>query len=126
MRVPMSLVSLAPPWRNGIILSVAALALSCTQYEYTSPDPGILDVRLRVVNNREDLLPYFSGDTTAAFANMLIVMNTLYALQADEVQLPVYSDLNAIRRNPDGDEYNVITPAARDSQLVLGQTYAPP
>jgi hypothetical protein len=40
--------------------------------------------------------------------------------------LPIYSDLNAIRRNPDGDEFDCLSASARDSLLVLGQTYAPP
>jgi hypothetical protein len=102
-------------------------ALSCSQYEYNSPSPGILEVRLAVKNSRTDLLPFATLDSTAVSANnMVFVMKSLEAVDANEVHLPVFSDLFAIRRNPDGDVYNALDPRARDSMTVLGASWAPP
>jgi hypothetical protein len=110
----------------GTVLSTLVVP-SCSDYEYSSPEPGILDVRLKVINNRQDLLPFSLTDSLVIpSASMFLVMKSLYAIQPDDVELPVYSDLFAIRRNPDGDFYECFSGAARDSMVILGQTYAPP
>jgi len=106
---------------------VALGALSCSQYEYSSPSPGILEIRLAVVNSRTDLLPFAVLDSTSFNAhNLVFVMKSLEAVDANVVHLPVFSDLFAIRRNVDGDFFNALDPSARDSMTVLGATWAPP
>jgi hypothetical protein len=96
------------------------LSLSCKDYEYTSPLPGVLEVRLKVVNNQQQYLPF--GNTNAFF----MVLKDLNAVLPGNIKQPILSDLNAIRRNPDGDVFNTLDPRGRDSNFVLGQTYAPP
>lgn len=106
-------------FRFSIALVLSLVTLSCEQFEHSSPLPGILEVRLGVINNRQDLLPY----TTAIF---VLRLKSLEATQPGGIKLPIYSDLSAIRRNPDGDEFNCLDTQARDSLLILGQVYAPP
>ncbi len=118
-------------WKSaGRFCAVAILALgalSCEQYEYNSPSPGVIEVRLKVANTRTDLLPFATFDSTATSAHsMTFVMKSLEAVDANEVHLPIFSDLYAIRRNPDGDIFNALDPRARDSLTVLGAAYAPP
>jgi len=103
----------------GMVLSL--VTLSCDQYDYASPLPGILEVRLSVKNNRQgDLLP-FSPVNQFAF-----ILKELRATQPGDIRLPVYPDTYAIRRNLDGDRFNCLDTLARDSALILGATYAPP
>jgi hypothetical protein len=105
--------------RFSIALVLSLTTLSCEQFEHSSPLPGILEVRLGVINNRQDLLPY----TAAGF---FLRLKSLEANQPGGIKLPIFSDLSAIRRNPDGDEFNSLDAQARDSSLILGQVYAPP
>ena len=94
---------------------------SCEQYEYSSPSPGILEVRLGVANRRADgLLPF--GSQNFFGANF----NDLEARQPGNIRLPIFSDLTAIRRHPDGDFFNCLDIPARDSSIILGRVYAPP
>jgi hypothetical protein len=102
----------------GVILSLSVL--SCKEYEYVSPGPGIVEIRLKVVNTREDLIPF--GVTNQWF----LLLKDLNLLQSGNVKLPVYADFRAIRRNPDGDPLNALSISARDSDIVMGQVYAPP
>jgi len=102
----------------GVMLSL--FALSCKEYEYASPGPGIVEIRLKVVNNREDLIPF--GVTNQWF----LLLKDLNVLQSGGVKLPVFADFRAIRRNPDGDPLNALDISARDSVIIMGQVYAPP
>jgi len=101
------------------------LALSCQQYEYDTPSPGILEIRMRSKNSRTELLP-FAGVDSNAFGFMSATLRKIVAKRSDGVQMELYSDLVAIRRNPDGDQFNCLDRVARDSAYVLGQVYAPP
>jgi len=102
----------------GLVLS--ALAFSCKQYEYASPLPGILEVRLRVINNRQDIMPF---STLNLFRMKLVELN---ALEPGDLKQPIFSDLHAIKRNPDGDMINLLDTVAAGGNLLLGATYAPP
>jgi len=105
-----------------LLVSLAGLAnLSCEQYEYVSSYPGILEVRLKAANSRAgSLLPF---DPANAF---VMTLRSLEVVERPPVSLPIYSDLNAIRRNPDGDFFNCLHPLARDSAFILGRVYSPP
>jgi len=105
----------------GLVLS----ALSCEQYEYLSPDPGVIEVRLKVLNSRQDLLPFSPSDSIDQ--NILfITLNMLEAVQPEDVRLPIYSDLIAVRRDPEGDLFNCLDTRGRDSLFILGMAYTPP
>lgn len=107
--------------KSVFIIAASCISLSCEQYGYTSPLPGILEIRLRSVNNRQDLLP-FSPDN-----NFPVNVTLLQVKTPSEAILPVYADLNAIRRDPESLYlFNCLDTLARDSSYILGQAYAPP
>jgi hypothetical protein len=105
--------------RSVAVLLGALAALSCEQYDYTSPYPGIIEVRLHAQNSRS-LLRFDPAN------NFIMTLRSLDVIETPPVKLPIYSDLAAIRRNPDGDSYNCLDPRARDSSFVLGRVYSPP
>lgn len=100
--------------------ALSSLALSCKQYEYASPLPGVLEVRLRVVNNRQDLVPFGPQNQFG------LLLKELNALEPGNIRQPIYADLYALRRSPDGDAINALDTLSRDSAIILGATYAPP
>jgi len=109
------------------MIGLMSCILSCEQFEYSSPEPGIIEVRLAVVNNRQALLPFASADSFGFAANFLFMNVTeLSATQPGDIELPIFADLNAIRRNADGDFFNCLDTKARDSVLIIGRVYAPP
>ncbi len=111
------------------LLAIFALGgLSCEQYDYTSPLPGIIDVRLAVKNHRTGILNFTSGDTTggAVASYFPINVKTVEVFDTKGARLPIYANLYAIRRNPDGDQFNTLDARARDSLIILGVGYAAP
>jgi hypothetical protein len=114
---------------SPVLLILFALGgLSCDQYDYRSPLPGIVEVRLAVKNNRTGILNFTTPDTTGGAAGSFFALNvkTLEVYEANSARVPIYANLYAIRRNPDGDFINALDVAARDSLLVLGVGYAAP
>ncbi len=106
--------------KGCIALLLAGTFLSCADYEYSSPLPGILEVRLRVKNERTAIIPF------SEFNMFNIIIEDFVAQRDDGAFLVLLSDLRAIRRKKGGDTLNCLSLAARDSQLILGQAYAPP
>lgn len=114
--------------RNASFLSSALVSLSilsatflsCSQYEYASPTPGILEIRLRVKNTRTDLIPFSVANYFA------LTLTELEATKPDGSFLRILTDLNAIRRKSDGDTLNCLSFSARDSVILMGRVYAPP
>lgn len=102
-----------------LMLSVVLLFVSCSQYDYTSPLPGILEFRLKTKNSRTSLMPF--GQSSFVFN-----LKSLEAVRAGGARLDVLPDLNAIRRPTNGDSYNALDTLARDSAIILGRAYAPP
>lgn len=119
-RVVMSLTHKTIAFRLLLGVMLSSLALSCKDYEYVSPGPGVLEVRLKVVNSRLDLIPFGAAN------QWYIVLKEMNGLQAGDVKLRIYADVNAIRRSPDGDPLNTLDTLARDSSIVMGQMYASP
>ena len=113
------LCDLSSLWRYSC-LALVFLVLSCGQYEYSSPLPGILEVRLRVVNNRPGLTPF------GPYNQFGLTLTDLSVFRTGNIRFPIYSDLYAIRRNSKGDWFNCLDTLARDSMKILGQVYAPP
>ncbi len=111
----------------GVVLS--ALALSCKQYEYASPLPGIVEIRLQVQNSpppagHSNLIP----PSPLNFFQM--VLKDLKLVQSGLVKQTIFADLNAIKRIDGGDVYNTLdTMAMADGAhlgLILGQAYVAP
>lgn len=105
-----------------LVLAACCLSvLSCKQYDYVSPLPGTLEIRLASANSRaNDLLQFRPGNTYQ------LTLFNLEARQSGDIRLPIYSDLTAIRRNYNGDLFNCLDVGARDSTIILGRAYSPP
>ncbi len=106
-------------WYVSLIAAITISGISCSQYDYASPTPGILEIRLRTKNSRQDFMPF--GTSTFIFN-----LKSLDAIRQDGARLDVLPDLNTIRRSNDGDNFNTLDTLARDSVYVLGKIYAPP
>ena len=122
-------------WRlfcTGMIVSlVLSLAtLSCKEYDYSSPLPGVLEIRLRSLINdplQQSLLPFAQADSVGRVSNaFMLLLKSLRVLRSDGSEQEIYSDLHAIRRNDEGDFFNCLDMRARDSVWVLGESYVPP
>lgn len=109
------------------VIATALLVFSCEQYEYTSPLPGLLEVRLRTINSRQDTCSQCTEFIPFGLSNFTLKLTSLEVKRGDGARLPVYANEYAIGRNSeDGDPYNCLDTLARDSALVLGRTFAPP
>lgn len=113
----------------GLFFVAAALTgLSCDQYEYASPTPGILEVRLAVKNIvNTNYIPFGALDSSTGRQNQFaLILNEIEVKQPGDIRQEILASLSAIRRNPDGDIYNCLDFGARDSVLLLGIAYVPP
>jgi len=93
--------------------------MGCDQYEYTSPNPGIIQLNLKA--------RYTQFDTTStAFQqnNFSIAVTSVKAVRDDGVRASIYEDIKAIKRNPA--THNLLGKSAYDSSEVIGQYPLPP
>ena len=100
----------------GMLAVVSLLLMSGCNYEYSSPLPGLIDVRLRVISNN------IAFDPTNNF--VLKVTSVEAVRDGDFARAPIYEDTKAIGRTTNS--YNTFILPARDSALVLGVQYLPP
>jgi hypothetical protein len=109
---------------------LALVATSCKQYEYSSPTPGIIDVRLKVKlddPSKARFIPFGPIDSLGQPRNLFgITLFKLQAVTGSENLLDIYSDIYAIRRDKRGYRFNCLDTLARDGAYVLGTSYAPP
>jgi hypothetical protein len=98
------------------------VALSCEEYEYTSPLPGLLDVRLLALNSGPDSLYHPFGRSNS----FVLTLKNLEVIRSDGARLPVYANEYAIGRSTNGDPFNCLDTLARDSAMILGRAFAPP
>lgn len=126
---------MSSPWRFLVVGLVAVgvlslVSLSCKQYDYVSPTPGILEVRFRVLVNdpeKQRLIPFAAPDSIGNVNNaFFLLLKSITTFRSDGSDQELYGDLNAIRRNPDGDPFNCLDTRARDSVWDLGIAYFPP
>lgn len=96
------------------LISLIALG-GCSQYEYSSPLPGIIDIRLRTKSNEIAFTP---------LNNFILKVTSVEAVRNDGARAAVYEDTKAIGRTTN--IYNVLDLRARDSSLTMGQAYLPP
>lgn len=89
---------------------------SCSQYEYTSPLPGTIDVRLHVISNNIAFDP---------LNNFVLKVTSVEAVRAsDNARAAIYQDARAIGRTTN--VYNTLDDRARDSSLVIGEAFLAP
>ena len=101
-----------------IIASIIGLLLmnSCSQYDYTSPLPGSIDLRLRVISNNIAFDPH---------NNFVLKVTQVTAVRhSDGAQANILADSRALGRTTS--VYNTLDDRARDSNLVIGEAYLPP
>ncbi len=106
--------------RAGVVLLLAMPLLSSMinlgcQTEYASPLPGIVEVRLKTISGNIKFDP---------LNNFILTVSSVEAIRNDDARAVVYGDLQAIDR--EDTKLNTLDVRARDSALIIGQTYVPP
>ena len=97
-------------------LFILLLNVRC-QYDYASPLPGLIDIRLHTVSDA-GRIPF------TLLNNFVIKITQVNALRSDLAQAPVFGDVQALKRTTG--IYNTLDAHAEDSSLVLGQALLPP
>ncbi|MBI1804372.1 MAG: hypothetical protein HY033_04675 [Ignavibacteriae bacterium] len=100
-----------------IVTVVGLLNLSCSQYDYSSPIPGLVDVRLRTITDTSKI-PF------SPLNNFVLKVVEVVAVRSDLAYAKIYADLKALNRTTG--VYNTLDYRARDSSLVIGQGFLPP
>ncbi len=101
-----------------LIVAVAALLnLSCSQFDYSSPIPGLVDVRLHTITDTSKI-------AFSPLNNFVLKVVEVQAVRSDLAYSKIYADLKALGRTTG--VYNTLDYRARDSSLVIGQGYLPP
>jgi hypothetical protein len=95
---------------------VLLLNIRC-QYEYSSPLPGLIDIRLRTISD-SNRIPF------SLLNNFVVKITGVNALRTDRAQAPIYADVQALKRTTG--IYNTLDAHAEDSSLVVGQADIPP
>ncbi len=104
---------------HSVTLALLALLIilnvSCSQYDYVSPSPGIIEIRLKTVSTH---IPFL------ALNNFTLKVEAVEAIRANGTRVQIFEDLKAFQRT--ANLYNTLDFRARDSTLVIGEGYAPP
>ncbi len=98
-------------------LIIALLQLSCSQYDYSSPLPGIIDVRLHTISDTNNI-------SFSPLNNFVLKVSQIQVYRSDGAWAVIYADLKATGRTTG--IYNTLDATARDSSMVLGEAYLPP
>ncbi len=96
---------------------VGLLQLSCSQYDYSSPLPGIITIRLHTISDTTNI-------SFSPLNNFVLKVSQVQVDRSDGAWAVVYADLKATGRTTG--IYNTLDATARDSSMVLGESYLPP
>jgi len=103
----------------GAIFLIASLFIilniNC-QYEYRSPLPGTIEIRLKSLPNRD--LEF------SQYNNFIIKITKLYAIRDDGGMVKIYEDVKAVETTTM--IVNTLDSTAKNGELVIGQTDVPP
>ncbi len=99
-----------------LLLLLALLSVSC-QYDYSSPLPGLIDIRLHSISDTNRI-------SFSHLNNFVLKITQVNALRTDRALAPVYGDVQALKRTTG--VYNTLDEHAEDSSLVIGQADLPP
>jgi len=97
------------------LIVLALSSFSCSQYDYSSPSPGIIEVHLKTISTKIDFSP---------LNNFVLKVSSVTAIRSNGTEVLVFEDIQAKDRLTS--VYNTLDIRARDSSLVIGQGYAPP
>jgi len=104
------------PFVALLFLPLLVLNVSC-QYDYASPLPGVLDIRLHTISDSSRIC--FCPQN-----NFVLKITQVNVVRSDLAQAVVYGDIKAIKRTTG--VYNTVDAHAQDSSLVIGQAALPP
>ena len=100
----------------NLLIILGILLVGGCEYEYSSPLPGTIDVKLRVISTNIAFDP---------LNNFVLKVTSVEAVRSeDKARPPIYEDTKAIGRTTN--VYNTLDVRARDSSLVMGEGYLPP
>lgn len=97
-----------------VIILIALINISC-QYDYNSPTPGIIQIRLKTISNNIEF---------TELNNFIIKITGIEAVRSNGSRVSIYEDLMAIESKTL--LVNTLDFRARDSSLIIGETYVPP
>lgn len=99
----------------AFLIVLIFLGISCSSPTYNSPVPGTLIIKLRTISNEIPFSPLNNFGLTA---------QALQANRSDGAFLSIFQDTKTVKQTPS--TYNTLDTSAQDSNLVLGEAYAPP
>ena len=85
------------------------------QYDYHSPNPGIIQIKLKTISKNIEFTP---------LNNFVIKITGIEAVINKDKSVAIYNDLKAIESKTL--LVNTLDFRARDSSLIIGETYVPP
>jgi len=102
----------------SLFIGVAAfLNVRCSQYDYSSPLPGLVDIRLHTISDTSKI-------AFSPLNNFVLKVVEVKAIRSDLATGLIYADLKALARTTG--IYNTLDTRAEDSSMVIGQGYLPP
>ena len=111
--------SLTLPLSLTVIVLISICFLNSCQYEYSSPTPGTLKLKLHAQYNQFDTV--FSAN------NLAVIITQIKAIRSDGIAAYIYQDPRAIfPTGADSGIYNIMGRSAYDSALVIGNYPVPP
>jgi hypothetical protein len=107
----------------ALVASLVVLGLSCSQYDYTSPLPGVVEIRLHTIVDTTKI-------SFSPLNNFTLTVSQIYAFRSDGARAEIVADLNALTQSQSSGSsarsFNTLDVRARDSALFMGETYLPP
>lgn len=103
--------------------SCILLSLSCSQYDYSSPLPGIVEIRLHTIVDTTKI-------SFSPLNNFTLAIAQIWAFRSDGARAEIVADLKALTQSQSGGSstrnFNTLDFRAQDSALIMGETYLPP
>jgi hypothetical protein len=103
----------------GVLLLILCIVIltniTCKQYDYYSPQPGVLQIDLKAISNN---IPF------GPLNNFSLNVSSITAVRTNLSQVNIYEDLKSYQRQ--GSKYNTLDPNASSGSIIMGLTYVPP
>jgi hypothetical protein len=102
----------------SLTIVLAFINISC-QYDYRSPLPGMIEVRLRTISQNIEI---------TKFTNFIIKVDKIQAIRSDGGILKVFEDAKIIESSNQITTIvvNTLDSLAIKGNVIIGQVYAPP
>lgn len=105
-----------PPIGTISAVIVLLFIVNSCRYDYSSPLPGTIDIRL---HTKSTLLAFQPNN------NFVLKVSSVTAIRTEDgARITVYEDPNAINRTLN--IFNTLDSLAKDSMMIMGQTSVPP